>query len=156
MNQQQLLLDALQQGAWDDYFELLKKELSKYFDIKLLTISLIDMTNRKAKRLYSSNPSAYAIGGFKDIEDTYWTDTVLKQQQVFIGHTIERLAEFFFDHQLIASLGLGSVINWPIIFNQQVVGTINLLAEAGSYQDQDLSSLETLYPWLLIPLLSLD
>jgi len=76
---------------------------------------------------------------------------VINRQQVFVAHTIEQLAEVFFDHQLIAQLGLGSVINWPIVFNGNVVGTVNLLAGSGAYEQQSLEILEQLYPWLLVP-----
>ena len=143
------LRQASMQGEDNQYFALLENELRKSFAIDLLTFSLIDLGNNKARRLYSSDTSSYAIGGMKDIEDNAWTERVIRQQQRFIANTSEELAEVFFDHQLIDSLGLGAVSNWPLVFNGQVIGTVNMLAHSGAYKEHDLSRLEELYPWLL-------
>ena len=42
-----------------------------------------------------------------------------------MANTKEDLAKIFFDHELIWSLGCGSVINLPIVIGGQVVGTLN-------------------------------
>ena len=144
---------ALKQHNTMGYFEALQCELSKHFNIKLLTFTLIDMSSRQAKRLYSSNADSYAIGGFKPIEINAWTKQVIDQQQAFVAHKHRDLATVFFDHGLIAQLGLGSVINWPVIVHNQVIGTVNLLAEEDAYLDCDLQALERLAPWLAIPFL---
>jgi len=144
---------ALKQGASDELFKALQRELDKNFKIKLLTFTQIDMTKRKAKRLYSSDDGSYAIGGFKPIEINAWTTTVIEQQQAFVAHKHSELAKVFFDHELIAQLGLGSVINWPIVVHSQVIGTVNFLAEEGAYLNADLLALEKLTPWLAIPFL---
>jgi len=144
---------ALKQGTASDLHYGLHQELGKHFNIKLLTFTKINMTQRKAKRLYSSDAKNYAIGGFKPIEINAWTTCVIEQQQAFVAHQYSELAKVFFDHQLIADLKLGSVINWPVIVHSEVIGTVNLLAEEGAYLNADLSVLEKLTPWLAIPFL---
>lgn len=144
---------ALKRGSVAEYFKALQKELGRNFTIKLLTFTRIDMAELQAKRLYSSDDSSYAIGGLKPIETNAWTTCVIAQQQAFIAHKHGELANVFFDHVLIAELGLGSVINWPIIIHSQVVGTVNLLAEEGAYLNSNLLTLEKLTPWLAIPFL---
>lgn len=147
------LVVALKQGDVNDLFNAIHQELGKHFNIKLLTFTRIDMAQHKAKRLYSSDNASYAIGGFKPIEINAWTTRVIEQQQAFIAHTHSELANVFFDHELIAQLGLGSVINWPVIVNSHVVGTVNLLAEEGAYLNADLLALEKLTAWIAIPFL---
>lgn len=144
---------ALKQGTASELFKILQTELSKNFKIKLLTFTQIDMAQSKAKRLYSSDDSSYAIGGFKPIEINTWTTRVIEQQQAFVAHKHSELAKVFFDHELIAQLGLGSVINWPVIVHSQVIGTVNLLAEEGAYLNTDLLALRKLTAWLAIPFL---
>ena len=144
---------ALKQGCATDYFKAMQTELAKNFKVKLLTFTQIDMGELQAKRLYSSDNSSYTIGGFKPIEINDWTTQVIEQQQAFVAHTHSKLAKVFFDHALIAELGLGSVINWPVIIHSQVIGTVNLLAEEGAYLNTDLRILEQLTPWLAIPFL---
>lgn len=144
---------ALKQGSSNELFKTLQNELSKNFTIKLLTFTQIDMAKRRAKRLYSSDNNSYAIGGFKPIETSTWTTRVINQQQPFVAHKHSELVNVFFDHALIAQLGLGSVINWPVIVHSQVIGTVNLLAEDSAYLNTDLLALEKLMPWLAIPFL---
>ena len=43
----------------------------------------------------------------------------------------------FFDHALIASLGWGSVLNLPVVWDGRTLGTINLLHEEGWYDEAD-------------------
>jgi len=43
----------------------------------------------------------------------------------------------FFDHELIASLGCASVLNVPVVWDDRVLGTINLLHEAEWYDEAD-------------------
>jgi hypothetical protein len=147
------LVIALKQVSTTDYFETLQCELSKHFKIKLLTFTLIDMSSHQAKRLYSSNTDSYAIGGFKSIESNAWSKQVIDQQKAFIAHKHSELATVFFDHELIAQLGLGSVINWPVTVHNKVIGTVNLLAEEDAYLDCDLQAMQMLTPWLAIPFL---
>lgn len=144
---------ALKQGSASDLFKALQKELCKNFKIKLLTFTQIDMAKCQAKRLFSSDDTSYAIGGLKPIEINNWTTQVIEHQQVFIAHKHSDLSAVFFDHVLIAELGLGSVINWPVIIHSQVIGTVNLLAEEGAYLNADLLNLEKLTPWFTIPFL---
>ena len=144
---------ALKQGSINDLFKALHTELGSHYNIKLLTFTQIDMHHNRAKRLYSSDADSYAIGGFKPIEINSWTTQVIEKQKTFVAHKHSELAKVFFDHALIAQLGLGSVINWPVIVNKQVIGTVNLLAEEEAYLDSDLTILEKLVPWLTLPFL---
>jgi hypothetical protein len=63
---------------------------------------------------------------------------VLEARLPWIGHTAEEIEWAFFDHALIASLGCASCLNQPVIDadaagGPRVIGTINLLHEAGWY-----------------------
>ena len=147
------LASVLKSGSANAFFNALQVELCKNFNIKLLTFTQIDMAKCQAKRLFSSNDTSYAIGGLKPIEINDWTKQVIKQQQAFIAHKHSDLAKVFFDHVLIAELGLGSVINWPVIIQSEVIGTVNLLAEEGAYLHVDLDNLAKLTPWFSISFL---
>lgn len=147
------LTKVLKHETQTDYFQTLEKVLAKSFAIKLFTLTQVDRENHQAKRLYSSDAESYAIGGYKPIEQNAWTEQVLEKQKPFIAHHHDELKKVFFDHALIAQLGLGSVINWPVIIHDQVLGTVNLLAEENAYLHCNLQPLEQLAPWLAVPFL---
>jgi GAF domain-containing protein len=93
----------------------------------LCTVNRLDAQALRLTRLYSSNPVAYPPGGSKDKRGTPWGQHVLLERQVFVGEGAEAIRAFFDDHEAIARLQLRSVINVPVVFGQQCLGTLNLL-----------------------------
>lgn len=101
---------------------------------RLFTISVLDTADDLARRAYTSHPVEYPTAGTKPITRDGWYDHVIAGKQPFVANTPPEFARYFFDHALITSLGLGSCMNIPVIGHQtQVVGTVNLLAEAGHF-----------------------
>jgi hypothetical protein len=95
-------------------------------------------------RVYSSNPSAYPVGGYKDKPDSGWTRQVLIQGEPYVGEGQAALAWAFDDHARIVALGLRCVINQPLIHQAQVIGTLNLLATGERWPK---GALERIGPW---------
>lgn len=58
---------------------------------------------------------------------------VLNQHQTFVANTVEEFSDVFPDHQKIAALGLGSVVNLPVILCGALLGTVNFLHEKHYY-----------------------
>jgi hypothetical protein len=56
---------------------------------------------------------------------------------VFIGRTAADIEAHFPDHALITSLGCAAIINLPVVWDDRLLGTINLLHEEGWYDDGD-------------------
>ena len=98
---------------------------------KLFTIMRVHEAAGEVERLYSSNAAAYPAGGRKKREDTSWGRVVLTEGQVFVARTPEEIRHAFADHQLIASLGIGSIMNVPIGFAGRRLGTMNVAHDAG-------------------------
>lgn len=100
----------------------------------LFTISVLDVAADLARRAYTSHPAEYPIAGTRPITHDGWYDQVIAGGQPFIANTPPEFAGYFFDHALITLLGLGSCMNIPVITDQnQVLGTVNLLAKAGHF-----------------------
>jgi hypothetical protein len=56
---------------------------------------------------------------------------------VFRGIDSAAIRSAFEDHETILGLGLGSVLNIPIVFDGRCVGTMNLLHETAWYRPED-------------------
>jgi hypothetical protein len=104
---------------------------------RLFTIMRYDAARSEVERMHTSMPAAYPVGGRKAKKDTAWSDHVLRDMTVFRANTPEGIRAAFDDHATIASLGLGSVLNIPLVFAGRCLGTMNLLHEAGWYTEQD-------------------
>lgn len=94
---------------------------------KLFTLLAVLPDGEEVQRFYSSNETAYPLTGRKRVGPTHWGEVVLKGRQPWLGRDSAAIRWAFADHELIASLGLGSVINIPVIRAGTLLGTMNLL-----------------------------
>jgi hypothetical protein len=101
----------------------------------LFTVTTVDEPAGLVRRAYSNRPDEYATSGTKPLRGNTgdWFATVFENRRTFVANTIEDIAKVFPDHELIASLGCGSVVNLPIVLEGELVATINLLHKAGYY-----------------------
>ena len=125
-------------------FEGLERLARLIMGVKLFSLMAIDHESSTAGRIYSSDQKAYPVQGTKPVPQNEWTQIVLERRETFVANDIERIAEVFPDHELIRSLGCGSVINVPIVVCGRVVGTINCLNEAGHYGPEKVAASEQL------------
>ena len=100
---------------------------------ELFTVMTVDMKENVARRAYSDHPAEYPTSGTKPITPNAWFDIVHGERRSFIANTIEDIAKLFPDHELIASMGLGSVWNLPVVLGGELVATINMLDEPHHY-----------------------
>ena len=115
----------------------LEKLTAEVIGHRLFTVMRFDSERSEMQRIHSSMPAVYPAGGRKQKKATKWADQVLGEMKVFRGNAPEEIVAAFDDHETILGLGLGSVINVPIVFEGRCVGTMNLLHQAGWYSPED-------------------
>jgi len=120
---------------------------------RLFTVMLFDSTRSEVQRIYSNMPAAYSPGGRKQKKATAWADHVLRDMKVFLGNGPDDIRSVFDDHETILGLGLGSVLNVPVVYGGRCLGTMNLLHEAGWYRPEDEHMGVMLAAFLIAPLL---
>jgi hypothetical protein len=111
---------------------------------RLFTITIQDIAKNVAWRAYSSMPKEYPVSGTKPLTRDGWYLHCIIGKQTFVANTPPEFAKYFFDHALITSLGLGSCINIPLVDHGVVLGTVNLLAEAGHFTPNRVAAYEAL------------
>ena len=104
---------------------------------KLFTILIHHPGLRQSERFYTNQPQAYPVGGRKPVTDAPWMQRVIQGGEIYIGHNYDDIKTVFYDHELIRSLGCESVLNVPVRWKGQTLGTLNLLHEAGWYKPSD-------------------
>lgn len=108
---------------------------------RLFTVMTVDMEQEVAGRVHTSDPVAYPVSGTKPIHYDDWFDVVHRQRRPFVANTIADIARVFPDHELIWSLGCGSVVNLPIEIGGEMVGTVNCLDAEHHYDEARLERL---------------
>jgi transcriptional regulator with GAF, ATPase, and Fis domain len=104
---------------------------------KLFTLMRVHEEASEVERIYSSNAVAYPVGGRKAKAGTPWSRAVLDRGEVFVARTPKEVREAFSDYALIASLGIGSIMNVPLSVGGRRLGTMNISHEAGWFTDED-------------------
>jgi hypothetical protein len=128
---------ATMPGQPEALFGALDAALGAVLGHRLFTLMRYHAGSGDSERIYTSHPREYPVGGRKPLNPTPWTEQVLRRQRPYLGRTAADVREVFFDHALIASLGCGSVLNLPVVWDSRSLGTINLLHEEGWYDDGD-------------------
>ena len=125
-------------GQPEALFAALDRAMSAVIGHKLFTLLVYHAAASQSERRYSNQPGAYPVGGRKPVTPSAWTERLFRERRPYIGRTADDIRAVFFDHELILSLGCESVLNVPVVWNERTLGTINLLHEAGWYDERDL------------------
>jgi hypothetical protein len=121
--------------------------------VKLFTVLAWIPQRQALRRVYSSHPDQYPVGGEKTVEVAGgWMEQCITAQQPYLGPDREAVRAIFADHELIAELGCGAVINVPVVDDGQVLGVLNILDAEGSYDEASVSRATSLAP-LAVPAL---
>ena len=123
----------------DDAWQALRVLSQALVGAKLFTVMTVDWENERAGRVFTSHPEEYPVSGTKPLHYDSWFDVVHKERRPFVANTIADIAKVFGDHELIWSLGCGSVVNLPIEVAGAMVGTVNLLDAEHFYTPERLA-----------------
>jgi hypothetical protein len=132
----------------DRLYQALGAELARNVGHRLFTLLCVNGVTMQ--RVFSSRPDDYPVSAFKPMTATPWGRKVLEGKEVFLGRDMAAISWAFFDHALIASLGLGSAITVPVIYNGTALGSMNLLHEEHFYNENHVRMATDFAP-LLVP-----
>ena len=142
--------DAVAVESWTSLFPALEDFSQAKIGHILFSCSVFQKgsgTNWVAARVYSNDEENYPTSGLKEIWPTRWTELVIAERETFVANSVAEFADVLADHAKIESMGLGSVVNLPIVFCGEFVGTVNLLHKPGYYT----KSREAKIPELILP-----
>jgi hypothetical protein len=120
----------------------------------LFTVLVHHPAAKQSERFYSNQPRAYPVGGRKPVTQSAWMQRVIHGGDWYIGRSREDIAAHFFDHDLIHSLGCDSILNMPVRWRGETMGTLNLCHRAGFYTEDHLPRVK-LIAQLALPALML-
>ena len=116
-------------------FDAIDKAVASTICHRLFTIPVHHRDARESERVYTNMREAYPVGGRKPITDSPWMQQVMQRGLPYIGRNADDLRDVFYDHELIVSLGCRSVLNIPLRWQGETLGTLNMLHEENWYGD---------------------
>ena len=127
-------------GPAHDLIAALDAALASVLGHKLFTAMAYHDATGESARVYTNQPAAYPVGGRKAMNPTPWAKRVIHERRPYLGPTPADVKAVFYDWELIAALGCGSVLNLPVTRSGRLLGTLNLLHEARWYDETDISA----------------
>ena len=107
------------------------------FGFSLLTGLVYLNEQRLMRRIFSTDERLSPVGGFKATGKGPWSTQVLDQGLPYVGRNEADLRTVFSEAELLIEHGLHSVLNLPICFDGQVIGSLNLLNHRHAYDGTD-------------------
>ncbi len=83
--------------------------------VSAFSASICYVETLELERVYSSRPDAYPVGARKSKRETSWAQQVLRNRRVFVGEGPLEMAAAFDDQERMASQGIRSIINVPVV-----------------------------------------
>ncbi len=120
-------------------FAALGEIAQQRFGWKLYTAMRYLSESAEVERLHSSDPQVYPLAGRKQKRDTAWSRQVLERGEAYFANDVAGIRAAFDDADRILALGLGAVINAPVLLDGRVLGTLNFLREAGGYRREQVA-----------------
>jgi hypothetical protein len=119
----------------DTVFQETFEEMRRDPGVILFTVLQWIPERSSLRRLYTSHPDDYPVGGEKTVEiSPGWLGTVIEDKKPFLAPDLDALRDVFADSELIQRLGCGAVINVPVLDGgHNVVGVLALLDAEGRY-----------------------
>lgn len=133
-----------------DTFAALDKAVAAAIGHKLFTIMIHHPALGESERFYTNMPDVYPTGGRKTSSAAANMRKILDHGIPHIGYTREDIIAGYADHETILALGCESIVNTPLFFNGQGIGSMNILHQANWYSEADFPTL-ALFAALALP-----
>jgi GAF domain-containing protein len=129
------------------FYAVLEQVLKEHVDFLFATIFILD--GGETLRVFSTEPRLYPVGERKPMAATAWGEQVLREHRAFLAGDSHAVMLAFFDHEKIASLGCGSVMSVPVVYDGRCLGSVNLNHREHFYTASHLQTAEALAPALI-------
>ncbi len=126
--------------------------VTRLYDRRLFTALNHLAATAEVERLYSSNTDAYPVGGRKQKKDTHWGKKTLDEGELYICHNAADIERTFFDHALIFSLGVGGMVNVPVMLGGRCIASLSISAGNDRFSQADAPALAIIAA-LTVPLI---
>ncbi|MCO5093169.1 GAF domain-containing protein [Bosea sp. (in: a-proteobacteria)] len=118
--------------------------LARLYGHKLFTVLRFIRKDMESERFYSSDPATYPVLGRKATPETVWGKVVLTDGEIMISRDADDIRRNFSDHETIFALGVGSMINVPLLWNGEILGSANISFAGDGYRAADPADLRML------------
>ncbi|MGE3991853.1 hypothetical protein [Pseudorhodoplanes sp.] len=90
---------------------------------------------QEVERIHSSDPVFYPVGGRKRVSDFPTNQSVLGRGEVYVAEGPDDIRATYKDYEKILKMGVTSIMNVPVRLCAANIGAVNLLGQAGQFDE---------------------
>lgn len=151
---QTFTLDAALRDGPEALFALLAKRLQASVGHDLLTLLAVAPDGTRLVRPFTDKPAEYPLGDADVVENSPWFHHVFTKQLPFIANSNDEILAMLPEFTSAATMGYGSLLNYPVIVSGRVVGLINLMGPAGLFDPVRVAAIAAEVPLAALGLLA--
>jgi len=121
-------------------FQAIERIAAARMRVSIFSASNCFADSLELERIYSSRPDVYPVGARKSKRLTNWAQYVLKDRRVFVGEGPLEMAAAFDDQERMASLGIRSIINVPVVARDKLLGVLAFARSETRVSAEDLAN----------------
>ncbi|WRT63341.1 uncharacterized protein IL334_000246 [Kwoniella shivajii] len=127
-------------------FEEIAGKAQKSFGYVNFTVLQWIEERHALKRIYSSHPDDYPVGGEKIMtKGAPWPSTVVKARKPYASWNIEEIQSTYVDAPALIALGIHQTISVPVLDDQgNTVAALSFSGVKGQYTEETLKEMQTL------------
>ncbi|MFD3494054.1 GAF domain-containing protein [Streptomyces sp. NPDC058690] len=123
----------------------LEEEIQATVGVRLFTVLAWLPERRALRRVHTTHPEAYPIGGEKTVEVAgELLEQCIARQLPYLGPDPAAVRAVFADHRTIDALGCGAVINVPVVDGGHTLGLLSVLDAEGTYDEASVRAVAAL------------
>ena len=139
------VLAALSQGP-EALVALLAAQFIAIPGVRTMTLLGRTADGSKMRRIGTSDPKHFPLGGSDPIDDSPWPHRILVEKLPIIGNTPAEMAAYIPETAHLEAIGFGSTVCIPIVIGSETRGTVNLLGAEGVFTPAVLAEVTALLP----------
>ena len=122
----------------------LDRLIDQVVGMKMCTLVRVDLDQVSGMRIHSTQPDQFPIRTLRPIGNRTWQTRIVARQEVLVTNTHDETAAVFGDADALRDLGCESCLCLPIAVQGKLLGTLNILHEAGYFTPERVAAAEAL------------
>lgn len=122
---------ARKEGASDAILKAVSDAAKHLIGFKLFTVMVFDAERFAVTRIFTSAPQEFPLAQTKQKTRDGWAMETLMEHQVNRMNTFDDISRAFEDGAILNRMGIGAMLNVPIVYAGKCLGTMNLSHETG-------------------------
>lgn len=140
------MLSLAARGQHAALFDRLANRLNSSVGYAFLTVLVPEDTGKFLTRIYSTDPAGHPLGRADKVVEDPWFERLFTAGKPVFAANADEISKWLPDYLGLQGTDYGSLVNFPVVADEQTVGIINLVSEEYAYDAATLACMAEVAP----------